>query len=60
LNGIYRVKDWKMARMASRATMVACAAMVIRVSFECARRLNAGKAYRDQQNQHAPEYYGPA
>jgi hypothetical protein len=51
LDGAYSVEDRKMPSVASGATMIVGAAMVIRVNFQRAFRLNGGEAHQDQQNQ---------
>ena len=46
LDGAYRVKDWKVSRMASGTAMVVRAAVVIGVNLDRARRLNCREAHQ--------------
>ena len=46
-----------MPAVASRATMVVRATVVMRMNFHCARRLNGGKVHHNQQNQQGPAQF---
>jgi len=57
LDGAYSVQDREMPAVASRATMVVRATVVMRMNFHCARRLNGGEVHYDEQNQQGPAQF---
>src|SRR5260370_37518143 len=54
LDGAYSVQDRQMPAVASRATMVVGAAVMMRMNFHCTCRLNGGKVHHNEQNQQGP------
>ena len=60
LDGAGGVQDREVPAVASRATMVVGAAVVMRMNFHRAGRLNRGKVHQNEQDQQGPAQFSYA